>query len=146
MLCSQHTKGVATTQRQTGLVERIVCTAVEHTAYVAHAVQAVDDVTVSVQCLAVGVGVHAAVDGGHADVLADTPEGSLLDLVHVGALLAEVRIGPLIAQLVVAVNGLLQLIGGHVQQSSQLLDVELGSGVDHYDFVFAVAVGLYLRG
>ena len=48
MLCSQHTKGVATTQRQTGLVERIVCTAVEHTAYVAHAVQAVDDVTVSV--------------------------------------------------------------------------------------------------
>lgn len=25
-------------------------------------------------------------------------------------------------------------------------DVELGSGVDHYDFVFAVAVGLYLRG
>ena len=53
MLCSQHTKGVATTQRQTGLVERIVCTAVEHTAYVAHAVQSVDDVTVSVHFLGV---------------------------------------------------------------------------------------------
>ena len=79
MLCSQHTKGVATTQRQAGLVERIVCTAVEHTAYVADAVQAVDDVAVSIQSLTVGVGVHAAVDGGHADVLADAPEGSLLD-------------------------------------------------------------------
>ena len=89
MLCSQHTKGVATTQRQTGLVERIVCTAVEHTAYVAHAVQAVDDVTISVQCLTVGVGVHTGANGRHADVLADAPEGSLLDLVHIGALLTN---------------------------------------------------------
>ena len=77
MLCSQHTKGVATPQRQTGLVERIVCTAVEHTAYVAHAVQAVDDVAVSIQSLTVGVGVHAAVDGGHADVLADAQKGAV---------------------------------------------------------------------
>ena len=94
MLCSQHTKGVATTQRQTGLVERIVCTVVEHTAYVAHAVQAVDDVTVSVQCLTVGVGVHTGANGRHADVLADAPEGSLLDLVHVGALLTKVPTAP----------------------------------------------------
>lgn len=95
MLCSQHTKGVATTQRQTGLVERIVRAAVEHAAHVADAVQAVDDVAVSIQSLTVGVGVHAAVDGGHADVLADAPEGSGDDLVHVSALLTESTSVPL---------------------------------------------------
>lgn len=76
MLCGQHAEGIAAAQGQAGLVERIVRAAVEHAAHVAHAVQALDDVTVSVQSLAVGVGVHAAVDGGHADVLAHAPEGS----------------------------------------------------------------------
>ena len=111
-------------------MERIVCTAVEHTAYVAHAVQAVDDVTVSVQCLTVGVGVHTGANGRHADVLADTPEGSLLDLVHIGALLTKVHIAALVAQLVVADDGLLQLIGGDTQQTSQFFNGISLVGVD----------------
>ena len=54
MLCGQHAEGIAAAQGQAGLVERIVRAAVEHAAHVAHAVQALDDLAVSVQSLEIG--------------------------------------------------------------------------------------------
>ena len=55
-------------------------------------------------------------------MLADAPEGSGDDLVHVSALLTEVHVSALVAQLVVAVDGLLQLVCRHAQQTGQFFD------------------------
>ena len=130
MLCGDVAEGHGVAQGQAGGEEGIVAAAEELAAQVAHGVQPLNGSAVFTNHHGVGVGENTGGDGGAADVTADAPEGSGLDLVQELGVLAEVGVITGIAQLIVVLDAGQSFFLGQAQLFNQLFQSVGAEGVD----------------
>ena len=101
-------------------MHRVIIAAVERATEVTDRIEIFDRLAVTVERLAVFIDVDTGDDGGDADVLADAPERSGLDLVHVLRVLAVVIVMTGVAEFVVTLDGCLQFIRRNSDHLCQL--------------------------
>ena len=120
MFCCNNTEGVAASEGEASLMHRVIIAAVERATEVADRIEIFDRLAVTVERLAVFIDVDTGDDGGDTDVLADAPERSGLDLVHVLRILAVVIVMTGVAEFVVTLDGCLQFIRRNSDHLCQL--------------------------
>ena len=122
MLGCDDAEGIAAAEGKAGLMHRIIIAAIERAAEVTDCIEVFDRLAVSIERLSVLINIDTGDDGGNTDVLADAPERSGLDLVHVLRILAVVIVMTGVAEFVVTIDGCLQCIRRNTDLFSQLFE------------------------